>query len=208
MNNTFNFWLMPLQKFVFLSEFLQAVSFTAISSNFSVSHQLTVLLKGFFPICDSTHIHDVIFLPSYYVALVQRSVFQLCCAVFLILSWSLIVLSPPPRCSPQTYQTFFFSLEHTKLIPQIRNLSLCLKDFAHRFSNILLLSCHRYELKYHLPREASPVCPVHSNFLSHRSLSFQPLLVAKYHLSFSKVILFCSFLFFLYLTPLSRMEAP
>ena len=103
---------------------------------------------------------------------------------------------------------FFFSLEHTKLIPQIRNLLLCLKDFAHRFSNILLLSCHRYELKYHLPREASPVCPVHSNFLSHRPLSFQPLLVAKYHLSFSKVILFCSFLFFLYLTPLSRMEAP
>lgn len=36
----------------------------------------------------------------------------------------------------------FFSLEHTKLIPQIRNLSLCLKGFVHRFSNVLVLSCH------------------------------------------------------------------
>ena len=206
MNNTFNFWLMLLQKLVFLSESLQAVSFTAISSNYSVSHQLTVLLKAFFPICDSTHIHDVIFLPSYYVALVQRPVFQLCCAIFLILSWSLIVLPPPPQRSPQTHQTFF-SLLNT-LIPQIRNLLLCLKEFVHRFSNFLLLSCHRYELKYHLPREASPVCPVHSNFPSRHFLSFQLLLVAKQHLSFSKVILFCSFFFFLCLTPLSRMEAP
>lgn len=159
MNNTFNFWLMPLQNLVFLSESLQAVSFTAILSNYSVSHQLTVLLKAFFPICDSTHIH-VIFLPSYYVALAQRLVFQLCCTIFLILSWSLIVLPPPPQHSPQTHYTFLFSLEHTKLISQIRNLLLCLKEFAHRFSNVLLLSCHRYEFKYHLPREASPVCPV------------------------------------------------
>lgn len=84
-------------------------------------------------LCYSAHIHSFILLPSHCLTLVQRIVFQHCCAIFLTLSWS--------PTAPNTLDGFF-SLEHTKLIPQIRNLSLCLKGFAHRFSNVLVLSCH------------------------------------------------------------------
>lgn len=112
-------------------------------------------------LCYSAHIHGFIFLPSHCLTLVQRIVFQLCCAIFLTLSWS--PTGPLMTCTDHEHTGWLVS-SWTHNSPNQKAFTLSERICSQIFKCFGSFMSLRYGLKDPRLRETSAICPAQSNF--------------------------------------------